>query len=142
MPEKSTERKISVQDLEALHPHRSLNMVRLLDDPQGFELELAKLWANWCHGQRHINDGIGALDLICSEPVMPSQFGKKGIRPLVELDDTHRAVAATVVQWMGSNVGRSFLVEAFRNAGWNLRLDKIETPEGKTVPKGPDLARP
>ena len=33
-------------------------------------------------------------------------------------------VAATVVQWIGTNVGRSFLTEAFRDVGYEVVLRK------------------
>ena len=49
-----------------------------------------------------------------------------------QVTDSERMVAATVVQWLGTNVGRGFLYEAFRRAGWVIKME----------PNVPDEATP
>lgn len=55
-----------------------------------------------------------------------------------KLDTLHverdRAVAATVVQWLGSNVGFSFMEEALRQCGY--RIERIEKPRVKAEAGG------
>jgi hypothetical protein len=52
----------------------------------------------------------------------PYHFGD----PPTERDAT---VAATVIQWLGSNVGRCFLEEAFDRAGYDVRLHALPRRE-------------
>lgn len=110
-----------------LAPNRGLRAYRLATDPLGFELAFANEWEKECKGHPSLNGGWGILDLLCSESTDKASWLGLGYGPrrlLVELDDTHRAVAATVVQWLGTNVGRSFLDEAFKAAGYTLRYEK------------------
>ena len=123
-----------------LAPNRGLRAYRLASDQLGFERALAERWDKECRGTSCVNGGWGALDLLCSEPDITGTWlglGYGGRTPLVHLDDTHRAVAATVIQWLGTNVGRSFLDEAFKAAGYTLRYEKRPNAE---VSGGPATA--
>ena len=38
-------------------------------------------------------------------------------------------VAATVIQWLGTGVGRAFLASAFKSGGYKLTIEKMEESE-------------
>ena len=40
-----------------------------------------------------------------------------------------RMIVATVIQWLGTNIGRCFLETAFRKAGWTLKMEPIRKPK-------------
>jgi hypothetical protein len=110
-----------------LAPNRGLHAERLQNDPLGLEVALAERWALECQGRHGVSGGRGVLDLLCSEADdidIWLGLGHGHRKPLVELDDSHRTVAATVIQWLGTNVGRGFLEEAFSAAGYVLRYQK------------------
>jgi len=50
--------------------------------------------------------------------------------PLEEISERDRVVAATIVQWLGSNVGWSFIEEALGRSGFQI----IKTKESVTAP--------
>lgn len=41
--------------------------------------------------------------------------------PIGQPTQRDRIIAATVIQWLGSNVGMSFIIEAFRRCGYAVR---------------------
>ena len=78
---------------------------------------MSELWIAENKPQQGLNFGNGTLQgLFCRrDPVL---FEVKHI-----VSDKERMVAATVVQWLGTNMGRHFLTEAFRKAGWIIKME-------------------
>ena len=74
-----------------------LSTHRLNENPT--EAQFAKVWAEWNRGDRN------TLALI-----LDPNHGCRGCSP--DPADRDAVVAATVVQWLGSPVGRYFLEEA------------------------------
>lgn len=68
------------------------------------------------------------------------QLFNEGWSSAHEVSASERFVAATVVQWLGTNVGFSFLLDVVRKQGW--RLEEVPpTPPPKPTPKNPYAKR-
>jgi hypothetical protein len=119
-----------------LAPHEGLHSHRLRCDDPGLELEFAALWAEWCRGRKGINSGVGTFDMLTTEPHAddPLMMIWRSRRPTIAVDDSHKAVAATVVQWLGTNIGQSFIHEAMRRAGYKVHLEKLPNTSYTTPP--------
>lgn len=67
--------------------------------------------------------------LLHAKPCENSIFGEATDRPLTQEEVT---VSATVIQWLGSNVGWCFLGEALRECGYEIvpRKAAAEVPRG------------
>lgn len=114
-----------------LAPHEGLHSYRMRCDDPGLELEFAALWAEWCRGRKDINSGVGTFDFLTTDPHPddPLMMIWQSRRAKIAVDDSHRAVAATVVQWLGTNIGQSFIHEAMRRAGYRMHLEKLSNTE-------------
>ena len=79
--------------------NKGLHQYRFKDNPM--EKRFANAWEkqNVSHMDKKL-DGKGTLDYL---------LAKDSNRPIGEVTDRDRVVAATVVQWLGSPVGRSFV---------------------------------
>lgn len=113
--------------------HRGLNPERLVwDDPTSMshrlETAFADEWAEENVPRPSINHGMGMLqDLLVKVVPYPGGHTSPGFcspdrAPVVQLWITKREamIVATVIQWLGTNVGRSFLCAVFRRAGYTL----------------------
>lgn len=120
-----------------LAPHEGLHSHRLRCADPGAELEFAALWAEWCRGRKNINSGVGTFDMLMTDahPDDPLMMIWKSRLPKIAIDDSHRAVAATVVQWLGTNIGQSFIHEAMLRAGYRMHLEKLPNT-GNERPNG------
>lgn len=87
---------------------------RTLHNP--LEAALASAWENQNKERHHINFGFGILQDLFMER------GKHtwDTKCVHEVTDSERMVAATVIQWLGSNCGRSFYEEALRKCGYKV----------------------
>lgn len=54
-------------------------------------------------------------------------------QPHLEIGDRDRYVAATVIQWLGTNVGFSFLQEALMKRGYLIVGSEPRKPENRLV---------
>lgn len=93
---------------------------RILTNPR--EKAFAELWEKENNGPitHAINFGNGLLqDLFCER--IPDAFISRPYHVLHEVTESERMVAATVVQWLGTNCGMSFLDMALRNCGYEIR---------------------
>ena len=71
-------------------------------------------WLEINEPKRGFNYGHGTLqDLF---------FDQKG-KCLVELTKRDREIVATVIQWLGSNIGFSFLQETLKEVGYKIEVD-------------------
>lgn len=99
-----------------------------------------------CYARTRAQDCVGDLERALSDqwvlenqPILWLNFGNGLLQDLfckragvVGMDvhanhlvtDSERMVAATVVQWLGTNCGREFLEKAFARAGWKLRCEQ------------------
>lgn len=77
-----------------------------------------------------VNNGHGMLqDLLIQNdnPMMPFSAGGK---VLEFIDARDRKIVATVIQWLGSNCGMSFLSESLRIVGARIIFDKDKAQDG------------
>lgn len=71
-------------------------------------------WLEINEPKRGFNHGHGCLqDLF---------FDTKG-KCLVEITKRDREIVATVIQWLGSNIGFNFLEETLKEAGYKIEID-------------------
>lgn len=82
------------------------------------EVAFAREWEREHEGNNHDI----AAQLICFEPETDPQrvgfFG--GLKQVREISDEERRAMATVIQWLGSNVGFSFLENSLEASGFRI----------------------
>ena len=76
------------------------------------EKALAVAWVEQCLPRDHVNFGKGLLQTISGR---------------CNVTDDERRLVATAIQWLGTNCGRAFLIEAFQDAGYALVIRKNKT---------------
>lgn len=88
------------------------------------EASLAKHWENEndVNNRRNINYGYGILQDLFLD--MHPQLGRVCPSVAHEVTPSERMVAATVIQWLGTNCGMAFLNEALKDAGF--RIERIK----------------
>lgn len=96
--------------------NRGFMYCRVHDNPR--EAAFAQVWEDECKERKWINYGYGLIqDLFFTG-------NRNFIFPQVichhEVTDSERFVAATVVQWLGTNCGMSFLEEALSKCGYKI----------------------
>lgn len=94
------------------------------------EAAFAKLWEEENEERPGINYGNGTLQDLFMDNSGSMMFA----RCIHQVTDSERYVAATVVQWMGTNCGMSFLETALRHAGYTIR--RLEGPP-QPIPEKP-----
>jgi hypothetical protein len=76
----------------------------------------AEMWEKKNERKGGINFGLGYLELLLNDP--PSSMGivedRKKPRPWRDISQRDAMVAATVIQWLGTNCGGAFLDECER----------------------------
>lgn len=93
------------------------------DDVGRLEKALMEHWRDENTAQQGWNYGNGILqDLFITggqlQPMLVEKITKRD-----------RMIVATVIQWLGTNIGRCFLETAFRKAGWTLKMEPIRKPK-------------
>lgn len=78
------------------------------------EMAFAKLWFEWNEPKVGFNHGCGTLQDLFIENM---QIGTK-VTETITLRD--RMIVATVIQWLGSNVGMEFLRGALERCGYEI----------------------
>ena len=98
-----------------LPEHRSLNPDRLGHPPEAIYL---RIWQKEQEREHGINGGFGLLELLLAPTRMSDAAPRRciGDPPLLVPPVSQRdaEVAATVVQWLGTNCGQSFMFKAER----------------------------
>jgi len=109
---------------DCYHRNRQLEIVNLGLKDQGFmlsriktnniEKEFAEAWQKECEAKVYINHGRGLIqDLF--------MFNDDGYSiSNLELTPENRYVAATVIQWLGTNCGMSFLRQVLNKCGYKI----------------------
>lgn len=114
-----------LETLAGMLRHRGLSYERTRHSSSAREKVFADRWEKECAPRRGINSGLGLLfDLLIVHAERryhdPSYDGH-----LVRVPDQRDAeLAATIVQWLGTNVGWSWLTTTLREAGY------VVMPEG------------
>lgn len=85
---------------------------KINDSTGKLEKSLADLWDKENIPNRNVNYGMGILQDLCYNNRCGDYYA--------HIDEDTRAVVATVVQWLGTNIGRCFLEQAFREADWTI----------------------
>ena len=103
---------------------RGLHRTRVeIDDHTGrLEKALADLWESKNIPDPSLNYGCGLLQNLCLRGSRYALSPSDRVQVLHKVTDDERRVVATVVQWLGTPVGRCFLEEAFRKAGWSISM--------------------
>lgn len=74
-------------------------------------------WMKWNEPLAGVNNGNGILqDLFIKTG--PGMFGKEWI---LEVSHRERMIVATIIQWLGTNVGFSFLQQALARCGYTVK---------------------
>ncbi len=103
------------------HPDRGDYYKRTEFNP--LEKALADQWESDNVPRSHINFGQGILQDLFGIP--HPTFGHRMASFSHIIQPKERWVVATVIQWLGTNCGQSFLHEAFKKAGFKIvRIEK------------------
>jgi hypothetical protein len=106
--------------------HKGFRHERMKDRNGHYERAFYKTWKHWNEEKSWLNFGFGILqDLLVipeDHPVMSIFRKHKGFKVIINNRD--KFIVATVIQWLGTNVGFGFLHEALKKCGY--QLTKIE----------------
>lgn len=105
------------------------------------EASFARRWEEENKPRPGINYGQGLLQDLFMGSATPGSWDDLMNLPNRMITESERYVAATVVQWLGTNCGMSFLDQVLRENGLVIvrRADKKETIE--PPPKRPPLRK-
>lgn len=107
---------------------------RVINDRRSplLEREFATEWEKICRPQRGINYGHGTLqdlmfiDKKTGETTFPN-FVRGNVTCWTKITPRDAAIVATVIQWLGTNCGFSFLSDVLDRAGYKLvRKDAVK----------------
>lgn len=90
----------------------------------GFDFREHAFWRQWCREHEQIGKWNGDL-LLGLMAIERGILTDEVHWPLGKPTDRDRRVAATVIQWLGSNVGMCFLSQALTEAGGGLIWPKM-----------------
>ena len=97
---------------------------RLTYDPNDIENALSSHWREENVKNYGLNQGQGILqNLFFTATKNPLSIFDGSYR-IMKISNRDRLVAATVIQWLGTNVGFCFLSEALKKAGFTITKDK------------------
>jgi hypothetical protein len=110
------------------HKDRGYYYERTKHNP--LEKALADGWEKENIPQAGRNYGHGLLQDLFMERERPFI---RSAKPIHRITDDERMIAATVVQWLGTNCGRSFLEECMKEAGYEFvrKAGKQERKDAK-----------
>jgi len=92
-------------------------------------------WAKECEPCHYINHGYGLLQNLLMVPdrkrgYLAQLSWRFGFKPAFVIHQRDATIAATIVQWLGTNCGFAFLCEALKADGWDIRpVPGRQTPE-------------
>jgi len=96
-------------------PDKGLHVKRIKYNP--LEESLARLWAEECKPVSWLNYGMGLVqDLF----VFIDKSWPYRAKKVMWLTKRERMVAATCIQWLGTNCGRAFLDKALEDCGYKI----------------------
>lgn len=100
------------------------------------ERAFAEAWAKENTPEPWLNGGVGTLDhLLCVEPTGRGAHGGliQEMKRIKDLKQEEATAAATVIQWLGTNVGFCFLQQALNNCGYQVVMKRTD-PEVAASP--------
>lgn len=109
--------------------HRALQFGRLVHESSDREKAFADEWERECQRRPGINYGQGLLQDLMAVPdnhapswvrERPGLFFMGGMRFAFKITPREATIAATVVQWFGTNCGWGFLETVVRKCGYLL----------------------
>jgi len=116
------------------HPDRGYKYERVFQSNGDLEKAFADLWEEANGSNRGaVNFGQGLLQDLFMER---DTFNWASC--VHQITDNERYVAATVVQWLGTNCGFAFLMEALRKAGYRIVDEREPNTTTYKVPKCTD----
>lgn len=103
--------------------HHSVMRYRLNHDPQAIETTFAELWEE--ENTPRAGRRYTILQALLSKHVTtPGGWHTDRLEPIYEINQRDAHIAATVIQWLGTNVGFAFLCRVLNKAGYELRRTK------------------
>jgi len=97
---------------------KSMEVKRVLYNP--LEMLFARKWAEENRRCKYMNYGYGILQDLFMERKGLHSFAS----PVKIISNRERMIVATVIQWLGTNCGFSFLSEVLREYGYEIRKIK------------------
>lgn len=73
---------------------------------------------HWLKENRTGRSGPGILQSLFIDS--PANFSLSNGKVIIEMTNRDRQIAATVIQWLGSNIGFAFLVESLSDCGYKI----------------------
>lgn len=108
-----------------------LNRTTIADAAGQLEKALSDEWSDENETKPWMYSGSGLLQALFNRS---EYIGQMFPTCTHEVTDSERMVAATVIQWLGTNVGRGFLDSAFRRAGWTIEIKPPRLQTGYPEP--------
>ncbi len=103
-------------------PNKGIRVKRTAYNPR--ELAIAEHWADECEPKSWLNYGCGLVqDLFMNRPI--EAFMQYHCKAQIVLTNRERMIAATCIQWLGSNCGFAFLHEALAKCGYKIVKVKV-----------------
>lgn len=101
--------------LKAETPDKGINVIRVKHNER--EMAFAECWAEECEPKRWLNQGQGLVQNLFFKAEDRWPF-RNVMR--MWLSKRERMIAATCIQWLGSNCGWAFLNEALKKCGYRI----------------------
>jgi len=99
--------------------HNGFYRRRIKNNPR--EKAFAEEWEKECKRDACIGYGLGLLqDLFMHVPRQYWGSSRFHAKPLMIINQRDALIVATVIQWLGSNVGMSFLHNALKKCGYRI----------------------
>ena len=114
-------------DQDSYEANKGYRFERTKDNPR--EEAFYKQWLEENDPCRGINYGNGILQDLFIEEIPNQLFGR---RYIIEINNRDRMIVATIIQWLGSNVGMGFLYGALGRFGATItynNMNKTKTAE-------------
>lgn len=103
---------------EAWAANEGHRVERIKDSP--IEKAFHDIWMKWNEPRAGFNNGQGILQDLFVERIDPFMSRKW----IADISDHERWIVATIIQWLGTNVGMSFLYEVFREVNMSIVPNK------------------
>lgn len=101
---------------DAYENNKGYRWERCKDNPR--EMAFYEQWLKENEPIAGINNGQGILQDLFIERNISQPLGQT--KWVVEINNRDRWIVSTIIQWLGSNVGFSFLHEALRKCGYTI----------------------
>lgn len=107
--------------MDAYRHNEGFRVDRIKDNPR--EKAFHDVWMHKNYPNPHTNDGQGILQGLFIEN-KGEIFALPGGRVVERINNRDRMIVATIIQWLGSNVGMGFLHEVLHIFGAHIEFSK------------------